>query len=61
MSEAANDDLKPCPFCGGDASTEEQTDGWGAGCRDDFCHGYICDGPHYVNAGFAIAAWNRRA
>lgn len=62
--------MLPCPFCGGDARTEDASD-WGGGfyatCSDCYC----CVGEAYDRSAMpshvfqteaeAVAAWNRRA
>ena len=52
--------LKPCPFCGGEATERDFkspfTDGW-VGCRE--CHIFIDRAKDGKPA--AVAAWNRRA
>ena len=50
-----NNELKPCPFCGGEADIIE----------DSFCYGVECfnckaNSTYFSNAKDAIAAWNRR-
>ncbi|WP_186215875.1 Lar family restriction alleviation protein [Burkholderia gladioli] len=53
-----SDKLSDCPFCGGPASSSQQTNGgrWAAYCLD--CNA-IVDGE--FSESDAIAAWNRRA
>lgn len=49
-------DLKPCPFCGGEARLKgAPPSGWVV-CKDCFAEGAFFD-----RAAEAIAAWNRRA
>ncbi|MDR8087836.1 Lar family restriction alleviation protein [Burkholderia gladioli] len=57
MSDKLSDPL-PCPFCGGRASSSQQTTGgrWAAYCLD--CEAMV-DGE--FSEPDAIAAWNRRA
>lgn len=61
------EELKPCPFCGGEAmvitvtaGTDCRT-GWVAGCKQPACRG---SGPlfttPYACKDLAIEAWNRR-
>ena len=60
-------ELKPCPFCGGEARLMkmdyEGGEVWGVFCKDDlaaeYSHGHYID--NYMTAESAIAAWNRRA
>ena len=50
-------ELKPCPFCGGDARQYEgQTRYHGVACRKCTCNIY-----GYASRGAAKRAWNRRA
>ncbi len=57
--------LKPCPFCGGDALYEQDRSEspknlrWSAGCRVETCMGYM--GPTFPRRKDAAEAWNRRA
>lgn len=51
-------DLKPCPFCGGEARAEKSktiTDAWVVECKKGHSDGCI-----YVVKDHAIAAWNIR-
>ena len=52
-----SDELKPCPFCGGEASSEffTQQSGWSIFC--DGCHASAATLPAKSEA---IAAWNTR-
>lgn len=58
------EELKPCPFCGGEAETHETTDGWIVACSSDQ---NVLDGfTHMAHAyggteAKAIAEWNTRA
>ncbi len=57
-------DLKPCPFCGGEASTRYIRDGREAWCRQCGSSGkQEFHGPASIASAEdrAIAAWNRRA
>lgn len=53
-------ELKPCPFCGGEAKVYwlDYEEAWFAGCGNNGCHvwPHIC---HNTEAE-AIEAWNRR-
>lgn len=69
-SEAAlnDEELKPCPFCGGDKNTICKTDydDWDAyavSCRYPECHGAIftLGYGYFPTKDQAIAAWNTRA
>ncbi|MBQ1577303.1 MAG: Lar family restriction alleviation protein [Oscillospiraceae bacterium] len=48
--------LKPCPFCGGEATLEQYLDGWRISCDD--CDAEITDLGLQEDAVFK---WNRRA
>lgn len=61
-------DLKPCPFCGGEASVkvleyDDDCKVWGVFCESDlaseYSHGHFVD--NYATEAEAIAAWNTRA
>ena len=68
-----NEELKPCPFCGGEAVLMHMDYGdgylpevqtvWGVYCRKDLSsehgHGHYID--NYATEQEAIDAWNRRA
>ena len=57
----ATDELKPCPFCGGDAEIYDFKDGrYFVGCSNTNCDVYPYTSIHYDKED-AIAAWNRRA
>lgn len=59
------DELKQCPFCGGEAETyhsdnpDSNIQYWGVDCKSDECitHTMIAD---YATEKDAVAAWNRR-
>ena len=55
-------DLKPCPFCGGEAMVKEAIayaeSVYTVGCGDSECMGY--EGPWRRSKEDVIAAWNRR-
>ena len=57
-------DLKPCPFCGGEAKTNPVRDGRQAFCQKCEARGspvyHGLDGPEATD-GHAITAWNTRA
>lgn len=57
-------DLKPCPFCGGEARVEEYGDGYIPQCDHKYtCVIADCEFPAdewYISEGFAIEAWNAR-
>lgn len=61
MGATEREALKPCPFCGGEATVSESQDGeWIAGCRDEAgCN--ACPSTLAPTRDAAIAAWNRRA
>lgn len=57
--------LKPCPFCGGEATLEAvpgHFDGWSVGCSDEEgnCYGYQSL-QTFARQSEAIEAWNKRA
>jgi Lar family restriction alleviation protein len=53
------DELKPCPFCGGEAVLDNVYDSlWDVACPNEDCMGSIGLQP---TRGMAIDAWNRRA
>jgi hypothetical protein len=72
-----SNELKPCPFCGGEAVIDHYQwrdnselpvphDTWQIGCakeatKDYCCIGRLCHIRGYNTEGEAIAAWNRRA
>ena len=55
-------ELKPCPFCGGEAYTTERAGfasaGWSVECVNPDCG---CDFALYADEAEAIGAWNTRA
>lgn len=57
-----SEELKPCPFCGGEAKKQEvkttilSDTYWGIKCTK--CN---CGTVGYLNYNYAIKAWNRRA
>ena len=63
-----SDDLKPCPFCGGDKNIICRTDydggdAYAVSCRYSDCHGHIFTLGHgyFSMKEEAVAAWNTRA
>ena len=50
-------ELKPCPFCGGEAVSMEPFDG----VFSAMCQGCKCGGPITRQEELSIEAWNRRA
>ncbi|MBO5781047.1 MAG: Lar family restriction alleviation protein [Opitutales bacterium] len=50
-----NEDLKPCPFCGGEAHIFGHTKSWGILCTKCYVSTL-----RYETEAAAIAAWNRR-
>jgi Lar family restriction alleviation protein len=63
-----NEELKPCPFCGGDKNTICKTDydgkdSYAVSCRYPDCHGAIftLGYGYFPTKDQAIAAWNTRA
>ena len=58
------EDLKPCPFCGGEANVIDHYNDDGSvsvGCDNDTCLGFSGLGWLYKTEAEAIAAWNTRA
>ena len=55
--------LKPCPFCGGEASlfTTDEIGYLGSDRFTTKCNGCFCGTGHYAGPERAIEAWNRRA
>ena len=61
-------ELKPCPFCGGEAIIKVdfrlvasgEDDVYLVGCRDYECRGFVFIGPHYMSESKAIEAWSKR-
>lgn len=58
MSELISRQLKPCPFCGGEAIIDMDGD-WYWNWKV-FCHGCGCDIGYYATEAEATEAWNRR-
>ena len=63
-------ELKPCPFCGGEAVIKTNPDipglnGYQIGCESKptqyVCPGCISGSTYYWNKEMAITSWNRRA
>lgn len=56
-------ELKPCPFCGGEAHTKfwDEENGWSIGCHNLDCYAVIDEFHWYESKDAAIAAWNTRA
>lgn len=57
------ENLKPCPFCGGEAQVVRKPyePKFCVGCGDDACLGFSGLGWLYETEDHAAAAWNRRA
>ena len=53
-------ELKPCPFCGGEATIEDNGDFVDVSCKDMFCRGWTSC-LEFKTKQQAIEAWNRRA
>jgi Lar family restriction alleviation protein len=53
------DELKPCPFCGSEASINSGTEDHYVVCRNDDCAAALI-ARSFSSAEEAIAAWNRR-
>lgn len=51
-------ELKPCPFCGGEAEITKWYEGYFVECREQHCGGTI---GAYKTEAEAIEAWNTRA
>ena len=58
-----NSELKPCPFCGGEAKLmlDKCSGVYFIGCSNDKCLGFGAIGWSYETAEEAIKAWNTRA
>ena len=58
-----NIELKPCPFCGGEANLVEDPHNWvwSIGCSNDKCLGFSGLGWTYTSEREAAEAWNTRA
>lgn len=54
--EAEDDNLLPCPFCGGEAMAVQERDGFSGRCKLCWSGTDVCN-----TEAEAIAAWNRRA
>ena len=55
-----SEELKPCPFCGGEAGVEICGDGYYVTCQSHKCLISPLTGDYETEAA-AIVAWNRRA
>lgn len=54
-------ELKPCPFCGGEAiDCEIETGNWRIGCNNARCRGDWFASKFYPSKAAAIEAWNNR-
>ena len=55
-------ELKPCPFCGGEAEIVKQVDTpfYGVGCKDGWCIGAGTKHENYIGYDKAAKAWNTR-
>lgn len=59
-------ELKPCPFCGGEAIINKKRDAIGSyysvACKEtNLCSGHFIRTKHYNQKSDAIDAWNTRA
>ena len=55
------ENIKLCPFCGGEAETVEHDNGfYGCGCKDGWCNGSAVKDAYYISEDRAVAAWNKR-
>lgn len=56
-------ELKPCPFCGGEANLVEDPHNWvwSIGCSNDKCLGFSGLSWTYTSEREAAEAWNTRA
>lgn len=54
------EELKPCPFCGGEADIDKYGWGWNVRCLDPKCHFHIVPMPAHETEKEAIEAWNTR-
>lgn len=55
-----NKELKPCPFCGGEACTMEEFDGFDTTQYSVQCQSCKIETMLFNERAEAIAAWNRR-
>lgn len=55
------EELKPCPFCGGEAEIMEYSDRFQCGCKDGCCIAWVEEMPVYLTRSGAIKDWNTRA
>ena len=57
-----NSELKPCPFCGGEAEMQCELEIYCVMCTECNAHGTTVDNWHEGDEAYseAIAAWNRR-
>lgn len=57
-----SDELKPCPFCGSEATWKRTRRGWAVHCAQRFGACFMNARTHYQNdKNSAIRAWNTRA
>lgn len=54
-------DLKPCPFCGGEAELTEFNNGFFVMCKTNNCHANAETCNPFYEWEVAVLAWNRRA
>lgn len=54
-------ELKPCPFCGGEAIVHQKSGRYSVGCKKNECYGYYYYSRQYNYANRAADAWNMRA
>lgn len=59
-TRAFKEDLKPCPFCGSEASVHSGTEDHYVLCRNDDCVAALV-ARSFSSREEAIAAWNKRA
>ena len=60
MQTTDRKELKPCPFCGGEADFHCWKSGWTVECNNNYCE-ILPETGVYRSKEEAAEAWNRRA